>query len=71
MKKVEEKPVKKEEIVISEDVMKEIKKEIKREIKKEEKKEEVKPVKEEEEEGMIRRVKKFTRLFPQAGDDSK
>lgn len=61
---------KKEEIVISEDVMKEIKKEIKREIKKEEKKEEVKPV-EEEKEGEIKRVKKFTRLLPQAGDGSK
>ena len=56
--------------MISEDVMKEIKREIKREIK-EEKKEEVKPVKEEEEEGVIKRVKKFTRLFPQAGDGSK
>ena len=67
----EKKEVKREKIVISEDVMKEIKREIKREIKKEEKKEEVNPVKEEEEEGVIRRVKKFTRLFPQAGDDSK
>ena len=69
--KPEKKEKKKEEIVISEDVIKEIKKEIKREIKKEEKKEEVKPAKEEEKEGMIRRVKKFTRLFPQPGDSSK
>ena len=64
VKEEEKKEVKREKIVISEDVMKEIKKEIK----KEEKKEEVKPAKEEEKEGVKKRVTRFYRPLMQTSD---